>query len=267
MVSVRIVGVFGVSLAAMTGGAQASSIVVHRRTDSTPSIVMLGSPNRRRQRSIKAGYDSSTPSIVVLGDPLPDVTDEKVAAIPDQSESKRGFMQSPMVIRGGIAGDAFATPAPPSAASATASAAAAPATDTEAAPTAVASERRAAARTGDAAARGDPRCRKADVSHGLTPIATGREWRRPGDFSLRPNACLNGSCDALVLIFSMSLSQNRCEIFRRHALARDLREVRDLVRSPRGYGPAAPAGWRARRDPHHSPAHARRMNRPVHATR
>jgi hypothetical protein len=141
MVSVRIVGVFGVTLAAMTGGAKASSFVVIGAPTSTPSIVMLGSPEPvTTAESIKAGYDSSTPSIVVFGDPLPDVTYEKVAAIPDQPKSKRGFMQSPMVIRGGIVGDALATPAPPSAASAKASAAAAPTTDTKAAPTAVASK-------------------------------------------------------------------------------------------------------------------------------
>ncbi len=76
MVSVRIVGVFGVALAAMTGGAQASSFVVLGAPTSTPSIVVLGSPEpAKTAEDTKAGYDSSTPSIVVLGDPLPEVTE------------------------------------------------------------------------------------------------------------------------------------------------------------------------------------------------
>jgi hypothetical protein len=149
MVSVRIVGAIGVTLAAMTGGAQASSFVVLSAPTSTPSIVMLGGPEpAKTAEDTKAGHDTSTPSIVVLGDPLPEVTyekvaaipDEKVAAIPDQPKSGRGFLQSPMVIRGGIVGGAFEAPAQPSAATAKASPAAAPATDTKAAPTEVASK-------------------------------------------------------------------------------------------------------------------------------
>jgi hypothetical protein len=120
MQRVRILGALGVTLAAMTGGAQASSIVVLGVSTSTPSIVVLGA-------SEPAG-----PSIVALGDPEPYVTDEKVAAIPDKPEHKHGFMRNPMVIRGGIAGDAFASPTPAAApAKSTATAAAAPAAGTE----------------------------------------------------------------------------------------------------------------------------------------
>lgn len=97
MVWVRILGAVGFTLAA--GGAQASSFVV------------LGAP-------------SSTPSIVALGEPVPDVTYEKVAAISSKPEPKHRFMQSPMIIRGGIVGDAFATPAPSAAPAATTAAAA-----------------------------------------------------------------------------------------------------------------------------------------------
>jgi hypothetical protein len=104
MMSVRILGALGLALGAMTGGALASSFVV------------LGAP-------------TSTPSIVALGEPVPnvayeDVTYEKVAAIPSQPEPKRDFMQSPMVIRGGIVGDVFATPTPRAAPAATTAAAA-----------------------------------------------------------------------------------------------------------------------------------------------
>jgi hypothetical protein len=118
MLSVRIFGALGVTLAAMTGGAQASSIVVLGVSTSTPSVVKLGAA------------EPAGPSIVALGDPLPEVTDEKVAAIPDQPKSKHGFMQNPMIIRGGIVGGAFATPAAAPAKSA-ATAAAAPAAGTE----------------------------------------------------------------------------------------------------------------------------------------
>jgi hypothetical protein len=95
MVWARILAALGLTLAA--GGAQASSFVV------------LGAP-------------SSTPSIVALGEKLPDVTYEKVAAIP--SQPKHDFMQSPMIIRGGIVGNAFATPALSAAPAATTAAAA-----------------------------------------------------------------------------------------------------------------------------------------------
>ncbi|TIP86822.1 MAG: hypothetical protein E5X60_29540 [Mesorhizobium sp.] len=61
---------------------------------------------------------------MALGEPVPDVTYEKVAAIPSQPKPKQDFVQSPMVIRGGIVGDVFAEPAPsPAPAAATATAA------------------------------------------------------------------------------------------------------------------------------------------------
>jgi hypothetical protein len=109
MVSVRILGAVGLTLAA--GGAQASSFVVPGAPSSTPSVVRLGAPDPVAE-STKAGQISQTPSIVALGEPVPDVTYEKVAAIPSQPEPKHDFTQSPMIIRGGIVGDAFATPAP-----------------------------------------------------------------------------------------------------------------------------------------------------------
>jgi hypothetical protein len=57
-----------------------------------------------------------TPSIIALGEPAPEVTYEKVAAIP--KKLKHGPMFKPLVIRGGVVGDAFApaTSAGPSAA-------------------------------------------------------------------------------------------------------------------------------------------------------
>ena len=68
---------------------------------------------------------ASSPSIVALGDPQPDVTYEKVAAIP---EKPRHGNQNPMIIRGGVVGGAFAAPAP---AKPTATATAAPTADTK----------------------------------------------------------------------------------------------------------------------------------------
>lgn len=99
MLSVRIVGALG--LAVMAGTAQASSLVFVGQTTETPSVVSASALERAK-----------TPSIVALGEKLPDVnenvTDEKVAAI----QPSHGFDGSPMIIRGGIVGDAFATPAP-----------------------------------------------------------------------------------------------------------------------------------------------------------
>ncbi|TJV23903.1 MAG: hypothetical protein E5Y16_29010, partial [Mesorhizobium sp.] len=112
MVWVRILGALGLTLAA--GTAQASSFVVLGAPSSTPSVVSLGAPE-----PAKVAGNSSTPSIVALGEPVPDVTYEKVSAIPSQPEPKHDFMQGPMIIRGGIVGDAFATPAPSPAPAAT----------------------------------------------------------------------------------------------------------------------------------------------------
>lgn len=120
MVSMRILAMLGVGLLATAGGARASSIVVLGVSTSTPSVIRLGAP------------ESSTPSVVALGEPAPDVTDEKVAAIPDKPAG-HGFMQTPMIIRGGVVGGAFATPA---AAPAKATAAAAPTATTDTKPAA-----------------------------------------------------------------------------------------------------------------------------------
>ncbi|CDX18376.1 conserved exported hypothetical protein [Mesorhizobium sp. ORS 3324] len=100
-------GAIGIGLLATTGLAQASSIVVLGPATSTPSVVRLAAVGQ-----ISA---ASTPSIVALGDPVPAVTDEKVAAIPEKS----GHAQTPTIIRGGVVGGAFATPAATAAAKAT----------------------------------------------------------------------------------------------------------------------------------------------------
>ncbi|TIS54404.1 MAG: hypothetical protein E5W91_26975 [Mesorhizobium sp.] len=130
MVSVRIpalaVTLSMTGWAATAGGAQASSLVVLGVSKTTPSVVRLGSA------------EPAGPSIMALGEELPDVTDETVAAIPDKPEPKHGFMQNPMIIRGGIVGGAFASPAP-AAAPVKAIAAAAPAADGKPAATATAS--------------------------------------------------------------------------------------------------------------------------------
>ena len=113
--SMRVLGALGFTLAAMTGGAQASSIVFLGVSTSTPSVIKLGGPEPMTI--------ASAPSIVALGDAQPDVTYEKVAAIP---EKPRHGNQNPMIIRGGVVGGAFAAPAP-----AKASPAAAPEADTK----------------------------------------------------------------------------------------------------------------------------------------
>lgn len=110
MVWVRILGALGLTLAA--GTAQASSFVVPGAPSSTPSVIRLDAPE-----PVKGAGSSSTPSIVALGEPAPDVSNEKVAAIP--SQPKHDFIQSPMIIRGGIVGDAFRKPAPSPAPAAT----------------------------------------------------------------------------------------------------------------------------------------------------
>lgn len=132
-VSVRAFSSVVLSLAVMTGGAQASSFIAVGAPSSTPSIIKPGAlePMKAAAANTAAGHASPTSSIVVLSSPLPDVTYEKVAAIPDGPKTKHGFMQNPMIIRGGIVGGAFAVPAPKVATSAPA-APATPATPTTA---------------------------------------------------------------------------------------------------------------------------------------
>jgi hypothetical protein len=97
----RLLGAFGIGLLAMHGVAHASSIVVLGVSTSTPSVIRLNAIEPARLSA------ASTPSMIALGDPMPAVTDEKVAAIPEKS----GHQQAPMIIRGGVVGGAFATPA------------------------------------------------------------------------------------------------------------------------------------------------------------
>jgi len=135
------------------GAARASSFVVMGKTApaSTPSIVTLGmsapanvagadaAPSswadkpigqlqqayprmKQADRRLSPSVESlgsgvmETPSIIALGEPAPEVTYEKVAAIP--KKLKHGPIFKPLVIRGGVVGDAFApaTSAGPSAA-------------------------------------------------------------------------------------------------------------------------------------------------------
>jgi len=113
----RLLGALSISLLAMHGAAQASSIVVVGPSTSTPSVIHL--------KAIEPAELSAalTPSVIALGDPMPAVTDEKVAAIPEKS----GHQQAPMIIRAGIVGGAFATPPATASAKPTAPAAATPA--------------------------------------------------------------------------------------------------------------------------------------------
>ncbi|RWL89762.1 MAG: hypothetical protein EOR68_30960 [Mesorhizobium sp.] len=115
----RLLGAFGIGLLAMNGAAHASSIVVLGVSTSKPSVVRLDAIDPAKLSALSA------PSMIALGDPVPAVTDEKVAAIPEKS----GHQPAPMIIRGGIVGGAFATPAATAAARPTA-----PATTTAAAP-------------------------------------------------------------------------------------------------------------------------------------
>ena len=112
----RIMGAAVIGLLATGGVSQASSIVVLGVSKSTPSVV--------RVNAIAKLSAVSSPSMIALGDPVPAVTDEKVAAIPT------GHQPATMIIRGGVVGSAFSTPAATASAKPTAPAAAAPANGT-----------------------------------------------------------------------------------------------------------------------------------------
>lgn len=142
--SVRIL--LGITLAALSGEAQASSLVFPGAPAATPSILAL------KADGIQAG---DVLSVVALGEP--EVTDEKVAAIPNTPEPRHGFMPGPMIIRGGVVGGDFSTPtqvkapattATPAPAPAQATASAAPASGMQKKPTAPAAASTPAAGAG-----------------------------------------------------------------------------------------------------------------------
>ncbi|TPK69307.1 hypothetical protein FJ546_01500 [Mesorhizobium sp. B2-4-19] len=130
--SVRVL--LGITLATMASGVQASSLVFPGAPAATPSILTL------KAADIKA---SDVVSVVALGEP--DVTYEKVAAIPNAPEARHGFMPSPMIIRGGIVGGDFSTPTQTKAPAATTVAAPAPAQATASAAPASGTQKKPAA--------------------------------------------------------------------------------------------------------------------------
>lgn len=105
----------------LCSGAQASSIIALEAMDEPvgPSVIVIGAPAEPamdRQETatgtqlaypFPGGSDGSFTamgsSLVGLAAPI---SDEKVAAIGDDKEARHHF--APMVIRGGIVGDAFA---------------------------------------------------------------------------------------------------------------------------------------------------------------
>ncbi|MBZ9674192.1 hypothetical protein [Mesorhizobium sp. ES1-1] len=106
----------GVTAAASTGGVQASSLVFPAAPSSTPSIVALSPMGLAKTRDV-----------VALGEP--DVTYEKVAAVPAAPEApaRHVFMPAPVIIRGGVVGGNATVPtqgAAPAAATAPATASA-----------------------------------------------------------------------------------------------------------------------------------------------
>ncbi|RUZ09127.1 MULTISPECIES: hypothetical protein, partial [unclassified Mesorhizobium] len=100
----------GIILAVAAGEAQASSLVFPGTPSSTPSIVRIGAPNQ--PGTVDAVNTSDARSVMAVGEAPPDVTDEKVAAIPDKPATGHGFQPGPMVIRGGVTGPDFPAPAP-----------------------------------------------------------------------------------------------------------------------------------------------------------
>lgn len=86
--SVRIL--LGLTVATLTGGAHASSLVFPGASSSTPSIVALSAAGETKARDV-----------VAMGEP--GVTYEKVAAVP-AAPVRHVFMPAPVIIRGGVVG-------------------------------------------------------------------------------------------------------------------------------------------------------------------
>lgn len=103
-----------------TGSAEASSFLVLEPMKEAvgPSMVVLGAPApMKAEGEVATAVDPSAADffavslsiIAMAAEPASPVTNEKVAAIPQpEAAPKRRFDPAPMVIRGGIVGDAFA---------------------------------------------------------------------------------------------------------------------------------------------------------------
>lgn len=159
---IHIIGSVVLSLAAIAGTAQASSLIVLGPSGSTPSVIELVALEQSKAADI-------TSSVVALGEPIPDVTFEKVAALPEQPAAKHGPVQAPMIIRGGVVGDAFDMPAPRAAPAGTA-----------AAPAPVAAPRMPASGTAAATPANGTASNKKIASSAGTPAATPQPTPIPG---------------------------------------------------------------------------------------
>jgi hypothetical protein len=105
----RIVVAF-LALGSLSGAANAASVfaVAPAEQPENPSIVTFGASSASPSTALATTRETSGSSIVTLGEPVPGPADDKVSAIGDQGNSAaRGFAHIPMVIRGGIVGDAF----------------------------------------------------------------------------------------------------------------------------------------------------------------
>lgn len=149
----RMMAAAALGLLATTGLAGASSVVRPGAASSTPSVVRIG--------AIDPAKGAATPSVIAIGEPA--VTDEKVAAIPEKSERTR----TPMIIRGGVVGGAFATPAATAAAAKTTTpAATAPANGTTTGQTTPPNGTTAAAPNSDTKAAGNKPTATATAANG-----------------------------------------------------------------------------------------------------
>lgn len=102
------------------GGAEASSIITLPAIDGdrSPSVIQIGTPPQTNDPDVVVGEVdekdagqgngdgiSLSPSVVVLGEPA--VASENVAAIDGSNDEDRRNKPMPLVIRGGVLGDAF----------------------------------------------------------------------------------------------------------------------------------------------------------------
>jgi hypothetical protein len=105
----RIVAALLIASGLLPATAHASSILVLTPTSDEPSIVTLGASSVSPS-SVAAGTadPAASPSILALGEAQPGIAYESVAAIGgDVEKSQARRNDPPMVIRGGIVGDAF----------------------------------------------------------------------------------------------------------------------------------------------------------------
>ena len=98
------------------GGTTGAALVETQQVDIGSTVdlssVISDSPS---VKMVVQPAGTPTPSVVILGEPGGSVVEDKISEVVNPVANQSGMAMMPMIIRGGIVGDAFARPVPASA--------------------------------------------------------------------------------------------------------------------------------------------------------